>query len=76
MKKSEAIESLKSLNEAIKKLEADPTSSFSVSTPGGGSRSVSFQNLATLYKEREQLETKLARARKPNGFSMRYPSYF
>lgn len=75
MKKSEAKKHLKSLNEAIAKLEADPTLSFSLSTPGGGSRSVSFQNLATLYKEREQLETKLARARNPQGFTMGYPSY-
>jgi len=76
MTKADARKFLSSLNAAIKKLEADPTSSFSQSTPGGGSRSVSFQNLATLYKERDQLEMKLERSRNGGGFTMRYPSYF
>jgi len=70
MKRSEAVLHLKSVNAAIRKLEADPSVSVSVSTPGGGSRSFSFQSLDTLYKERDRLERQIEASQAPMGYTL------
>ena len=47
------------LRSVILKLTANPTSSESVSTPNGGSRSVSYTSLASLQAELRTIEHEL-----------------
>lgn len=60
----------KALRDAIDVLEANPTASESISTPNGGSRSVTYSSLASLYSEMRQLEAELAENAIANGSPM------
>jgi len=62
------IEELKSIRAAILKLTADPLSSQSVSSAGGGSMSASYVDLAKLHARERELVTLIAEMhREQNG---------
>jgi len=60
---------------AIDTLLADPTRAESISTPSGGSRSVTYANLSELQKLRDTLARQIAAAGRSRSGSRGYPSY-
>ena len=64
------------LRRAVMTLAADPTASESISTPNGGSRSVSYSSLASLRGELAAVEAELAEYSRsiisPSGFGVNY----
>lgn len=64
------------LRRAITALSSDPTTSESISTPNGGSRSVSYTSLASLSAELRAVEAELEKYARhftaPGGFSIEY----
>lgn len=64
------------LRRAVMKLTANPAASESVSTPNGGSRSVSYASIANLSAELRLVEDEIARfensINRPNGFETNY----
>lgn len=70
---------LRELRKAVAALEANPTASESISTPNGGSRSVTYSSLSSLYAEIRTLEAELsanaAANSSPLGFTATYPHW-
>lgn len=64
------------LRRAVMKLTANPAASESVSTPNGGSRSVSYSSIAALSAELRTIEEELARfensVRRLNSLDLNY----
>lgn len=64
------------LRRAVLKLTANPAASESVSTPNGGSRSVSYSSIAALSAELRAIDEEIARfensVRSHNGLGAEY----
>jgi hypothetical protein len=71
------VDEYRSVCAAITALVKEPARAESISTPNGGSRSVTYANLGELVALRDSLARQLAAAgRKASGRgSMGYPSY-
>lgn len=78
--KQQRIDELGLLDKAIAALEADPSSSQSISTPTGGSQSVTYRDIDALIKRRDRVIHEIAELQRvdegaQNDLGLGYPAW-